>query len=54
MNIDIGTVTVPRNAGEYLSFNYNDDWMIPKPSFKANTGQGCQLLKYKRGIIHNL
>lgn len=54
MNIDIGTVTVPRNAGEYLSFNYNDDWMIPNPSFKANTGKGCQLLKNKRGIIHNL
>lgn len=54
INIDLGIVTVPRNAGEYLSFNYNDDWMIPNPGFKANTGKGCQLLKNKRGIIHNL
>ena len=48
---DIGMVTVPANAEEYLTYNYNDDWMIPNPKFKANTGKGCHIIYDKFGII---
>ncbi len=48
---DIGRVTVPANAEEYLTYNYNDDWMIPDPNFKANTGKGCHIINDKFGII---
>ncbi len=47
----IGTVTVPVNAEEYLTYNYNDDWRIPDPNFKANTGKGCSLLEGRYGMI---
>ncbi len=50
----IGTVTVPANAEEYLTYNYNDDWRIPDPNFKANTGKGCSLLGGKYGIMELL
>lgn len=52
--INIGEVTVPKNSGTYLSYNYNDDWMIPNPNFKPNTGKGCKLISNKYGVIHNL
>lgn len=51
---DIGVVTVPQNAEEYLTYNYNDNWRIPDPNFKANTGKGCSLIKEKYGAIHTL
>ncbi len=47
----IGIVTVPRNAEEYLTYNYNDNWMIPDPTFKANTGKGCTMIADEFGII---
>lgn len=49
---DIGKVTVPANAEEYLSYNYNDNWRIPDPAFKANSGKGCSILNDKFGVIH--
>lgn len=51
INTDIGTVTVPSNAEEYLTYNYNDDWMIPNPNFKANTGKGCRIIEGKYGVL---
>lgn len=51
---DIGMVTVPENAEEYLSYNYNDNWRVPDPGFKANTGKGCRYLPGKVGIITEL
>lgn len=51
IDTDVGKVTVPQNAEEYLSYNYNDDWRIPNPNFQANSGKGCSLLKNKFGYI---
>ena len=51
ISTDVGVVTVPENAEEYLTYNYNDNWRIPDPHFKANTGKGCSLIKGKYGII---
>ena len=47
----IGVISVPQNAEEYLTYNYNDDWRIPNPDFKANSGKGCYLLKDAFGRI---
>ena len=47
----IGVISVPQNAEEYLTYNYNDDWRIPNPDFKANSGKGCYLLKNTFGRI---
>ena len=47
----IGEVTVPQNAEENLKYIYNDDWGVPDPDFKANTGKGCSLLKGEYGEI---
>lgn len=47
----IGVVTVPENAEEYLTYNYNDNWRIPDPDFKANTGKGCSLIEDHYGRI---
>ena len=49
---DIGMVTVPSNAEEYLSCNYNDDWMIPNPKFESNTGKGCHKIKDMFGVLN--
>ena len=48
---EIGKVTVPMNAEEYLTYNYNDNWRIPDPNFKANTGKGCKRLENRYGKI---
>ncbi len=47
----IGVISVPKNAEEYLTYNYNDDWRIPDPNFKANTGKGCFMLEHRFGRI---
>lgn len=47
----IGVVTVPANAEEYLTYNYNDNWRIPDPDFRANTGKGCSLIEHHYGRI---
>lgn len=48
---NIGTVTVPLNAEEYLTYNYNDNWKTPNPDFKANTGKGCTMISGQFGKI---
>ncbi len=50
IDTQLGTVTVPQNAEEYLAYNYNDDWRIPDPNYVAYTGKGCSMLKGKYGI----
>lgn len=49
---DIGMVTVPSNAEEYLSCNYNDDWMVPNPKFESHTGKGCRKIKDMFGVLN--
>lgn len=42
-------VSVPCNAEDVLAANYNDNWRIPDPNWKSNTGKCCKLLSDKRG-----
>ena len=48
---DIGMVTVPSNAEEYLSCNYNDDWMQPNPNFKYLSGKKWQVINNIFGVL---
>ena len=40
-------VSVPYNAEEILASIYNDDWRIPNPNWKSNSGKCSTLLKDK-------
>lgn len=46
---EVGEVSVPEDAEDYLTYNYNDNWRIPDPTFKANTGKGCSKICGKYG-----
>lgn len=43
-------ISVPDNAEEILSAIYNDDWRVPNPNWKPNSGHCSELMKNKLGI----
>ena len=40
-------VSVPVNSEEILEANYNEDWRVPNPNWKANSGKHHKLLENK-------
>lgn len=49
IEVDGVNVSVPCNAEEILASIYNDDWKIPNPIWKSNSGKCSLLLKGKIG-----
>ena len=43
-------VSVPINSEDILEAIYNEDWQIPNPNWKANSGKCSTLLKNEVGI----
>lgn len=52
IDIDGSKVSVPVNAEEILAAIYNDDWRVPNPNWKANSGKCSVLLNDK--IAHQV
>lgn len=49
IKVDDISVSVPYNAEQILEAIYNEDWKIPNPNWKSNSGKCSQLLKDKYG-----
>ena len=45
VNIDGVAISVPENAEDILASIYNDDWRVPNPNWKTNSGKGAQLIE---------
>lgn len=45
--VELGTtsVSVPENSEELLAAIYNEDWRIPNPNWKSNSGKSSRLLE---------
>lgn len=49
INVDEVKVPVPENAEDILASIYNDDWRVPNPNWKSNSGKASQLIEGKFG-----
>lgn len=49
VEVDGVKVAVPCNAEEILASIYNEDWRVPNPNWKSNSGKCSTLLKGKVG-----
>ena len=47
IEVDGVKVSVPDNAEEILASIYNEDWRVPNPNWKSNSGKCSTLLKGK-------
>ena len=52
INIDGVNVSVPCNSEEILASVYNDDWRVPNPNWKSNSGKCVKFLDGK--IAHQV
>lgn len=46
--LDNVSVSIPENSEEILTAIYNEDWRIPNPNWKSNSGKNTILLKDER------
>lgn len=49
ISVDGVTVPVPDNAEDILKCIYNEDWRIPNPNWKSNSGKCSKLLPNEYG-----